>query len=1141
MGFYGNITNVNKTQFTFDTIYPNRLEMDTNCTTDGIFIGRYVLIEYDSGLSLDSYYQAYSKQEIADTANAYYYLYTQMDCELATRITKNDAESLQSKIVFVKSERQFYTYINGDSKGYALFKKVTTEESNYNINYNIDLNQYGSSRGYDSTVWQKVFVEGVEKYISIAELNTVVPEFDVAADAPTMFPVKPHFDTASTNVYYKLHMQPSWGLRIAEASDSTLSDIQTTWYKYTDNDADGTYEKSTQTKNAAVYYNKAGFDVNNTEPYSRFRNTDGTYASNANYISIEPTGKSGNTYEHNFNDGIDIQEIRINLPVIGDMVAEGFDIIHGDNRDNSPKDSLWGKLISINSLPNDQIPVQYKMSDSEYGEFRGLSAYGDAWINPTINASNGRFDIVHTYNPGTDEDFTPDMNGSGDTIDTKIPQIDDNGHVVAWKNYTHTLPYGFKTVKPGAKSTATAEITSNTTAIVADSTQDTLTVTPGNKWIRMAGNNTGDVFTIAHEVHSITSTTKDDTNLDGIGEFTVQDLVFDAAGHVTANQKHKYTLPYNIRNVAITVADTTNVGSNQVGTTQADSYNDTLNLSTQNRWINLSVNDTNDTISIGHAAAGNASASANLSANNNLTPKFGEKFKVLTAGIDQTGHVKNLNDYEIALPQPSLNDLTATGASVLTGLSMVDSTGAITQTNANVGTLKLTGYTTVKANDATYVQASHTINDAFNKVDTRLDVEISRADTAEKALNKRIDDLDVSDTPNLNQVVYKVEQTDGKIAVAHENVGNLTLAGYALPESVNALALNAGNTLNTALGKLEYRLNAEASRATAAENNLSTTIGNETSRATTQEELIRQEFASADATLTNNLNGEIDRAKKAEENLTTNLNNEVKRAQDAEKVLTDNLSKEVERAQGAEKTLTDNLNNEISRAKAEEEKINGRIDAILGGVTEEELNTFKELSDALADDTNFASTVNNSIAGVQTNLNNAIAQEVVDRNNAITEAISQEVINRNSAIEVAINQEVSDRNSAITGIVEEIGKDIDALDEKFADYLTTDAATNTYQTKLTAGVDYVEPATLDNYLTTADASTTYQTIIPEGTYVEPATLEDYVLKSVYDAKIAELTGLIEGLTARIVVLEGYHVTTEDTETGGEDPVPEETT
>ena len=47
MGFYGNIANNNKSTFTFDNTYSNRFEMDTACATDGIFVGRYVLVDYD--------------------------------------------------------------------------------------------------------------------------------------------------------------------------------------------------------------------------------------------------------------------------------------------------------------------------------------------------------------------------------------------------------------------------------------------------------------------------------------------------------------------------------------------------------------------------------------------------------------------------------------------------------------------------------------------------------------------------------------------------------------------------------------------------------------------------------------------------------------------------------------------------------------------------------------------------------------------------------------------------------------------------------------------------------------------------------------------------------------------------------------
>ena len=56
MGFYGNITNANKTQFTFDRTYPNRQTMETNMANDDIYLGRYDLIEYDTdATSLGTY------------------------------------------------------------------------------------------------------------------------------------------------------------------------------------------------------------------------------------------------------------------------------------------------------------------------------------------------------------------------------------------------------------------------------------------------------------------------------------------------------------------------------------------------------------------------------------------------------------------------------------------------------------------------------------------------------------------------------------------------------------------------------------------------------------------------------------------------------------------------------------------------------------------------------------------------------------------------------------------------------------------------------------------------------------------------------------------------------------------------------
>ena len=64
MGFYGNITNTSNTTFSFDIIYSTRVALDANCDTDGVFLGRYVLVDYDDQEVIKAYFiqgQFYNK------------------------------------------------------------------------------------------------------------------------------------------------------------------------------------------------------------------------------------------------------------------------------------------------------------------------------------------------------------------------------------------------------------------------------------------------------------------------------------------------------------------------------------------------------------------------------------------------------------------------------------------------------------------------------------------------------------------------------------------------------------------------------------------------------------------------------------------------------------------------------------------------------------------------------------------------------------------------------------------------------------------------------------------------------------------------------------------------------------------------
>ena len=451
MGFYGNIKNTSRTQFSFDRIYANRVEMDNMASLDGIYAGRFVLIEYDTAATPSFYPAGYLKDGIVYTAipntangDVYPYQIRPEDSEENTsyyitsgtliRVTPENnfdkiyynADGEESTIpldvyffasgnTLTKTVPKYYYDSNSnslveatDEDGNILSQELSfaemkvfneqgtsstvngyTSYDNYIHNYNIDRVQYGVSRGYDSTVWQKVYENSSAKYVMVAELNSVVPTFDLAADSPTMTPILPHFDVDSTNVYYKLHMQPQWGFRI-KGSDPTQqtprltssgeaipssyiaarkdskeypSDATTTWvnqiYNFNNgetsdrifikDDGNGNPdwvkvgdERDTQAQvPAAIYFNKAGFDPKTVsysfdKEYSNWNTSDNTEFKYlvTDEITLSPSGQSGHSYSVHGQKGLrnpapDIQELAIMLPSIGDSMASIWDLIYG--------------------------------------------------------------------------------------------------------------------------------------------------------------------------------------------------------------------------------------------------------------------------------------------------------------------------------------------------------------------------------------------------------------------------------------------------------------------------------------------------------------------------------------------------------------------------------------------------------------------------------------------------------------------------------------------------------------------------------------------------------------------------------------------------------------------------------------------
>lgn len=148
MSLYGNVKKIGSASFQFDRIYANRDAMDKAASSDGVYAGRYVLVEYGERFSARG-------NAISST-------------EEGTAITE------------INSQFQLVNTADGSVKVAGV-----EENSTFKTNAEIDLMAYGAV--YDSTVWQKAYVAGQDKYIMVAELNAAVPKIEILQEKPLTY------------------------------------------------------------------------------------------------------------------------------------------------------------------------------------------------------------------------------------------------------------------------------------------------------------------------------------------------------------------------------------------------------------------------------------------------------------------------------------------------------------------------------------------------------------------------------------------------------------------------------------------------------------------------------------------------------------------------------------------------------------------------------------------------------------------------------------------------------------------------------------------------------------------------------------------------------------------------------------------
>lgn len=418
MGFYGNISNLGKTNMTFDKIYSNRLFMDSQADSDGVYLGRYALVEYSQTHFEDTFISFYlddkgNKKANADLSvdlqlvknkgyaerssdGAYqnkFYLCQEKNGVLELTLLKNlscysliiieNAEEFnkQKQDLFIKdmTSNSFISCLNQD---YSAEKDYYILRNNYALNYDIDLAVYNET--YDSTVWIKQYENDKAKYFNIAELNSAVPTFQLFAEAPQEMPIAPFFSADSNNLHYNLHVGSPWGF-----------------------------------KTGTLYYNEAAFN-----PQIQVYDEDNKLSFNINKrdeqqedeLSITPVSSKQYYYSYDKENNSqtkqqspDIQELNIQLPSIGNMMSDIWDMVYGPYRDSNQQqwmtmEQLKERFVDDEGKIDDLFEI-YQGDDFKHVKLKGASQKFD------FSSLNGRLQSFSDIGADEQSIFYKDENG----------------------------------------------------------------------------------------------------------------------------------------------------------------------------------------------------------------------------------------------------------------------------------------------------------------------------------------------------------------------------------------------------------------------------------------------------------------------------------------------------------------------------------------------------------------------------------------------------------------------------------------------------------------------------------------------------------------------------------------------------------
>lgn len=399
----------------------------------------------------------------------------------------------------------------------------------------------------------------------------------------------------------------------------------------------------------------------------------------------------------------------------------------------------WIRLRGINSKGSDVITIGHEIH------------------NIIATTSTEDLDLV--------TDTTNDTRTQRATFETQTIRWDNAGHITGHDTKTWTLPDAFHNIVVGGESAAVINATAGNGTLIADATFDSFSIAPSNKWIRLYGNPVNDSIVIGHLVQDI-PTTAPITDLNTSGTFKTEEYTYDEAGHIRSKATRTLTLPYNYK--TFTVAQSTETAAITTNTSSIIAQNqvDIMKFAAGNKWIQLAASDSNtsgnDTITIAHSLQGIAGS---YTGTDLQFTEFGGTVTIYGYETDNAGHIISNPTYTLTLPKGSYNNSASNKlANVITGMSFNDATGAITTTSENVGTLVLTGYIKLDTTATAAITATQTINEAFAKLDDRIETE-------EEARESAINNLRMFKTISIAGTALEADSNADTLSIAAGNNG----------------------------------------------------------------------------------------------------------------------------------------------------------------------------------------------------------------------------------------------------------------------------------------------------------------------------------------------------------------------------------